>query len=184
LLITGLGNPGEKYARTRHNLGFMVADRLADRHSVDFKDGFKGLWGDFQLAGKHFILKPFTFMNLSGQSVAALMNFYKITPEELLVVQDDLDIEFGRIKFRCGGSSGGHKGIDSIISCVGSATFTRLKMGIGRAPHGTVGHVLGRFEDDAALDKFVDLASDAVDAFLKSGLKEAMNSFNNKSVLE
>ncbi len=185
LLIVGLGNPGSQYARTRHNLGFMVADRLAERFGTGFKDGFKGLWGEFRTDEKHFILKPVTFMNLSGQSVAPFMSFYRIEPESLIVIQDDLDMEFGRIKFRKDGSSGGHNGIKSIIELIGTDKFVRLKMGIGKSRRGgTVGHVLGKFENDAELDKFIELGTDAVEALVRNGLKSAMNSYNNKSIFD
>ncbi len=185
LLIVGLGNPGSQYAKTRHNLGFMVADRLAERFGTGFKDGFKGLWGEFRTDEKHFILKPMTYMNLSGQSVAPFMSFYKIEAESLIVIQDDLDMEFGRIKFRKDGSSGGHNGIKSIIELIGTDKFVRLKMGIGKSRRGeTVGHVLGKFESDAELDKFIELGTDAAEALVRNGLKSAMNSYNNKSVFD
>ncbi|GAB1536426.1 aminoacyl-tRNA hydrolase [Geovibrio sp. ADMFC3] len=185
LLIVGLGNPGVQYAATRHNLGFMVADKLAERYNSGFKDGFKGLWGEFRADEKHFILKPMTYMNLSGQSVVPFMSFYKIEPESLLVIQDDLDMEFGRIKFRNGGSSGGHNGIKSIIELLGTDKFVRLKMGIGKSRSGgTVGHVLGRFEDKEQLEKFVELGTDSAEAFVKGGLKSAMNTYNNKSIFD
>ncbi|WP_022852218.1 aminoacyl-tRNA hydrolase [Limisalsivibrio acetivorans] len=186
MLIVGLGNPGTKYAGTRHNLGFMVADELADRFGVSYGDGFKGLYGDFVLGGeKHWLLKPLTYMNLSGQSVGQLFRFYKMEPADVLVVQDDLDIPFGKIKLKRGGTSGGHNGIESIIQSIGSKDFPRLKMGIGKTERrGTVGHVLGKFTSEEPLDDFVKLGADACEEFLKSGIQAAMNSFNNKSVVE
>jgi PTH1 family peptidyl-tRNA hydrolase len=184
LLITGLGNPGVQYARTRHNLGFMVADRLAERYNSVYKDGFKAHWAEFREGDKHFILKPMTYMNLSGQSVSPFMSYYKIDPENLIVIQDDLDMEFGKIKFRKDGSSGGHNGIKSIIELLGTDKFARLKMGIGKSRGGTVGHVLGKFENEEELEKFVELGTDAVEALVKNGLKTAMNTFNNKSIYD
>lgn len=185
LVIAGLGNPGVQYARTRHNLGFMVADRLASRFNTAFKEGFKGHWAEFREGDKHFILKPMTYMNLSGLSVSPFMSYYRIEPENLIVIQDDLDMEFGKIKFRKDGSSGGHNGIKSIIEQLGTDKFVRLKMGIGKSRSGgTVGYVLGKFENDDELDKFVELAADAAECIIKSGLRTAMNSFSNKSIYD
>lgn len=185
LLIVGLGNPGTQYARTRHNLGFMVVDKLAESHNISLKQGFNGLWGEFRLGEKHFVLKPTTYMNLSGQSVVPFMSYYKIEPEQLLVVQDDLDMEFGKIKLRSGGSSGGHNGIKSIIELLGTDKFIRLKMGIEKSDRtGTTQHVLGKFESDEELKEFIELGTDAVECFIKDGIKIAMNSFNNRSIFD
>jgi len=152
VLIVGLGNPGEKYDRTRHNLGFMVADRLAYDNSASFKEGFKGVYAEFFMDGeKHYILKPFTYMNLSGESVQPLAAYYKIDVEDIIAVHDDMDIEFGRMKLKKGGNDGGHKGIRSMIQMLGDKDFVRLKMGIGKdGLRDTIGHVLGKFSPEEA----------------------------------
>ncbi|MGD9809048.1 MAG: aminoacyl-tRNA hydrolase [Deferribacterales bacterium] len=184
MLIVGLGNPGEKYDRTRHNLGFMVADRLAYEYSASFKEGFKGIYAEFFLNGeKHYILKPFTYMNLSGESVQPLAAYYKIDVEDIIAVHDEMDIEFGRMKLKKGGNDGGHKGIRSMIQMLGDKDFVRLKMGIGKdGLRDTVGHVLGKFSPEEAekLDEFIDIGVKAVVCCINEGVRPAMNSFNSK----
>jgi len=187
MLIAGLGNPGSKYDRTRHNLGFMVIDELGSRYNADFREGYKGLYSSVIIEGeKVFLLKPMTYMNLSGESVAMLANFYKIEPEDIFVVHDDLDIEYGRIKLKKGGNSGGHNGIKSIISQTGSKDFIRLKCGIGKNDGGkdTTSHVLGKFkpEEKEKLEEYVNNCCDALVSCIKHGLRDAMNRFNNKSI--
>ena len=187
MIIVGLGNPGEKYAGTRHNIGFMVADVLAEKLGGVYKDGHKGLYTEvFTGDKKVFILKPLTYMNLSGDSVASLANFFKVEPEDILVVHDDMDIEFGRIKFRRNGRAGGHNGIKSVIERLGTEDFCRLKMGIGKSGRGAVGHVLGKFAPDEKeiLDEFVRLGLQACESFIKDGIRKAMNEFNNRSIIK
>lgn len=184
MLIVGLGNPGEKYDRTRHNLGFMVADKLASEYSASFSKGFKGEYAEFFLNGeKHYILKPYTFMNLSGESVQPLAAYYKIDAEDIIAIHDDMDIEFGRLKLKKGGKDGGHKGIRSMIQMLGESDFIRLKMGIGKdSRKDTVGHVLGKFsgEETEKLDEFIDNGVKAVVCCIKDGVRSAMNVFNTK----
>lgn len=187
MLIVGLGNPGDKYIKTRHNLGFMVADELADEFSATFSDGFKGAYAQFLFEGeKHFVLKPQTYMNLSGESVQALAAYYKVDPEDVIVVHDDLDIGFGRLKIKNGGNAGGHNGIKSIIQHLGTNSFLRFKMGIGKDDKKeTVGHVLGKFstEESEKLDEFIKIGVQAVVCCLKEGMRPAMNQFSNRSVI-
>lgn len=183
-LVIGLGNPGKEYAMTRHNAGFMVVDRLADdfRISMD-KSKFETIYGKGKVHGNDVILaKPQAFMNRSGSSVYRLANFYRISCEEMLIIHDDIDLAFGRIKIKEKGGDGGHKGIRSIIDAFGGGNFTRLRIGIGRSEvgAGVVNHVLGRFnpEEKAFLDKIISTAMDAALTILCEGAKEGMNRFN------
>jgi PTH1 family peptidyl-tRNA hydrolase len=183
LLIVGLGNPGKQYEDTRHNIGFMVLDSFG----VDFKEGFNGLFATENISGKKvYFLKPFTFMNLSGQSVGAISKYFDIEIPNILVVHDDLDMDFGKIKFRKKGSSGGHNGIKSIISHLSSEDFPRLKMGIGKAKGNASKFVLNSFNSDEKkhLDDFIKLGKDAVSIYILEGLKVAMNKFNNLNILQ
>lgn len=136
-LIVGLGNPGEKYLKTRHNAGFLFLDHLIDFFSLpEYQPKFKGAFSEGMIYGhKLYFLKPLTFMNSSGQSVSALAHFFKILPEEILVVHDELEVEFGKIRVKIGGSSGGHNGIKSIEQSMGSPNFWRLRIGISRPVH-------------------------------------------------
>jgi len=183
LLIVGLGNPGKQYADTRHNIGFMVLDSL----NLDYKEGFNGLFASENIAGKKvYFLKPFTFMNLSGQSVGEIARYFDIEPQNILVVHDDLDMDFGKMKFRRKGSSGGHNGIKSIISHLSTEDFPRLKLGIGKARGNSSSYVLNQFnsEEKKHLSKFIDKSKDAVITYIKEGLKIAMNQFNNVNILQ
>jgi len=185
-LIVGLGNPGKEYALTRHNIGFMVIDELIKDFNIDYRGGFKGDYAVSDIFNKRvYFLKPQTYMNLSGDSVSAIANYFKIETDNILVVHDDIDMEFGKFKLKKGGSSGGHNGIRSIITCLDSEDFIRAKCGIGR-PERKSGrnYVLSKFEDGemVLLSDFLRLAKDAIICYLKCGLKEAMNSFNNKSI--
>lgn len=183
-LVLGLGNPGPEYDGTRHNVGFDLVDRLAtdrglkwDRNSK-FKAKTAGSPSDAVFA------KPLTFMNLSGNAAARLARFYKLTPEQILVAYDDVDLPIGRIRFRANGSAGGHNGIKSLIEYLGTDAFPRLKIGIGASGEdGMVDHVLGRFSDEEReeLEKVLAIASDGVNCALSSGLDAAMNEFNRKS---
>lgn len=184
MLIVGLGNPGDKYVRTRHNMGFLVADRLAGEYSAAFSKGFRGEYAEFFLnGGKHYILKPHTYMNLSGESVQLLASYFKIETEDIIAIHDDMDIEYGRMKIRKGGNDGGHKGIRSMIQMLGDKSFTRMKMGIGKdGQKDTIGHVLGKFSPEEAekLDEFIDIGVKAVVCCINEGVRAAMNSFNAK----
>ncbi len=190
-LVAGLGNPGTKYELTRHNAGFMVADILASRAGVVFETVHRGpdrAEATFRHgADRIILLKPLTFMNRSGEAVAKVMNFFKIPLDNLLVIHDDLDMAFGRIKLVRSGGAGGHNGIRSIIASLGSRDFARLKIGIGR-PDGPVPvdrYVLSRFSSSESqlMEKVIDAAADAAECVLESGLQEAMNRFNGKSVI-
>lgn len=151
-LFIGLGNPGKKYAQTRHNVGFMVIDELAKKWGVSMSEErkFKGIIGSAHVNGeKVLLLKPTTFMNLSGESVQAVMDFYNIDDEDIIVIYDDLDMEVGKIRGRLKGSAGGHNGIKSMILHLAGENFKRLKIGIDKSPYGkTTDHVLGKFTDE------------------------------------
>lgn len=183
-LVIGLGNPGKEYAMTRHNAGFMVVERLADafRISMD-KNKFDTIYGKGKIQAKDVMLaKPQAFMNRSGSPVQKLAGFYRISCEDMLIIHDDIDLAFGRIKIKEKGGDGGHKGIKSIKDAFGGGNFTRLRIGIGRSEAGAdvVNHVLGRFnpEEKALLDKIIATAMDAVLTILCEGAKEGMNRFN------
>lgn len=184
-LIVGLGNPGREYQDTRHNIGFMVVDALANQLQVSWSHEKRWDCALAKFAGG-WLLKPFTYMNASGEAVSAVSRFYKIEPEEVLAVYDDVDLPLGTLRFRNGGSAAGHNGVRSLIAHLGDK-FPRLKVGIGAEqgrPAGDrmVGHVLGRFrEDEQTLAQIsVARAVDAVRMALNSGLDSAMNFFNRK----
>ena len=185
-LIVGLGNPGETYRDTRHNVGYMVLDEVARRMSTTFQHEKR--WNCMLArSGPTWLLKPLTFMNLSGEAVSTVANFYKIKPAETLVAFDDVDMPIGSLRIRASGSAGGHNGMRSIIAHLGTDAFPRLKLGIaaegGRpAGHKLAGHVLGRFTEDerAGILQSVDRAADAVLLALRSGIDAAMNLFNRK----
>ncbi len=184
-LIVGLGNPGLQYANTRHNCGFMVVDRLAQRWGIPLalEKRFQGSYGEgFALGGKRRLLKPETYMNRSGQSVRAVLDWYKLDPGSVLVVYDDMDLPLGRLRLRGSGSAGGHNGMKSVIQHLGSETFPRLRLGVGK-PKGNqdvVEHVLGGFApaEQAVLERVLRAAVEAVECCLQEGLMAAMNRFN------
>ncbi len=184
-LIVGLGNPGPQYANTRHNCGFMVVDRLAERWGIPLvlEKRFQGSYGEgLALGGKRRLLKPETYMNRSGEAVRAVLDWYKLAPSSVLVVYDDTDLPLGRLRLRGSGSAGGHNGMKSVIQHLGSEAFPRLRLGVGK-PKGNqdmVGHVLGRFEpaEQAVLERVLKAAVEAVECCLQEGLGAAMNRFN------
>ena len=184
-LIAGLGNPGPKYALTRHNAGFMVVDALAERFGCDMRRvKFKGLYGKCKIAGEDAVLlKPSTFMNLSGQSVTEAMNFFHIPPERVLLVFDDISLDVGRMRIRLKGSDGGHNGVKNIIYLSGSDRFPRVKIGVGHKPEGwdLANWVLSRFSGDEQklLDAVAKNAGDAVELILSGQPDKAMNRFNS-----
>jgi PTH1 family peptidyl-tRNA hydrolase len=191
-LVIGLGNPGRKYEETRHNIGFLVLGKLASRYGAEMANHLKWRAHVAKVPGTGTILmKPQTFMNESGQSVGAALRFYKWTPEEVLVVYDDVSLPFDSLRFRMAGSAGGHNGMKSIISHLGSDQFPRLKIGIGSAKHGTgndtqnsmVGHVLGKFSVDERnqLENTLASAAEAVQLALSEGVEAAANAFNSKN---
>ncbi|KAB2953035.1 aminoacyl-tRNA hydrolase [Heliorestis acidaminivorans] len=185
--IIGLGNPGREYEKTRHNIGFMVLDEIVSQWGDGkYTSKFQGAFAEARLGSdKVLLLKPQTYMNLSGQAVGALVNFYKIDLQDLLVIYDDLDLDLGRLRLRSRGSSGGHNGIKSIISQLGSDSFPRLKMGIGRPPAGrsAASYVLESFAtaDADSLEKMIDEACKATALWVAEGTTAAMNQFNGKS---
>jgi PTH1 family peptidyl-tRNA hydrolase len=187
-LVVGLGNPGSRYQWTRHNAGFMVLDRLSVMTGIPItRKNFSGLCGEGHWQGERIILlKPQTFMNLSGRSVSEAVRFHKIELDDLIVVHDDLDIPFGRIKMKTGGGNGGHNGLKSLTSSLGSGDFIRLRVGIGRPARGdVVDYVLSPFARDEMNDLLpvLDGAADMLETLLKEGLPKAMSIFNNKDLL-
>lgn len=185
-VIAGLGNPGAQYANTPHSIGFEVVDAIAREIGAEWKANasFKGEIASGMFGGvKVLLLKPMTFMNLSGDSVAPVVRYHNATPADLLVVQDDIDLPVGRIRIRMGGSAGGHNGLKSIIERVGSPAFTRLKLGVGRDAHDrtrVVGHVLGKFDAETrrTMDEVVAAAVKAAAAVIATSPTEAMNVWN------
>lgn len=182
--IVGLGNPGMSYQGTRHNVGFMVVDELADRWGIKLNQSkFKGLAGEGNVQGtKVILLKPMTYMNLSGESVRALMDFYKADLADGLIIYDDLDTELGRIRLRYQGSAGGHNGIKSIISHVGTQSFNRVRMGISRPQPGDIisDYVLSSFakREQPLLKDMIAYACDSIEYALTHPFEETMGKFN------
>ena len=182
-LIVGLGNPGARYAHSRHNAGFLIADRFARAHELDFaRKRFNAQIAEGAVAGQRvMVAKPQTFMNSSGEAVGKLYAFYKIAPHDLLVIYDDLDLPLGKLRLRADGSSGGHHGMESIIARIGTSDFPRLRIGIGRPnPDADIDHVLGNFdpEERDIMNETFTRAADAIDMWLKDGIDKAMNRFN------
>ena len=189
-LIVGLGNPGTKYAQTRHNVGFDLLDILAKRWQIGFSDRkqFQGIYGEG--FGSHNakirLLKPQTFMNLSGQSVRSTIDWFKLAPESVLVVYDDLDLPLGKIRLRLSGSAGGHNGMKSIITHLGTQNFPRVRIGIGKScgEKDTISHVLGKFSatEVPIVSDVIYLVNDAIEMSLKQGMEKAMSLYNSKSI--
>ncbi len=182
-LVVGLGNPGTRYARNRHNIGFIVADALARAHHARFaRKRFNAQLAESAMADvRVLIAKPQTYMNASGDAVGKLFAFYKIAPTDLLVIYDDLDLPLGKLRLRADGSAGGHHGMESIIARVGTNKFPRLRIGIDRpTPDADVDHVLGNFQDEerAVVEETVSRAVSAIEIWLESGIVVAMNRFN------
>ena len=185
-IVAGLGNPGGKYENTRHNVGFHVVDTLADRMGVrvDEKKHF-ALCGKGILAGQRVVLlKPQTYMNNSGQSLRAAADFYKVAPEEIIVISDDIDLEQGQLRIRLKGSAGGHNGLKSIIQHLGAQDFPRVRVGIGGKPEGwdLADYVLGQLKgnDAEAMQNAYHTAADAVEVMISEGGDIAMNRYNRK----
>ena len=181
-VIVGLGNPGKKYTQPRHNLGFMVMDELADRHGLTFKSG-RGVFLESRMPDGSLLVKPMTFMNLSGQALADVSRRYPLNPEETLLVHDDLDVDFGRLKIRPTGSAGGHNGLKSVFSVLGTQNIPRIKIGINTPERRQMDaeiYVLKPFlpEERETVKEMVQKAADAVELFLKEDLNTAMNRYN------
>lgn len=186
-LIVGLGNPGEEYVKTRHNVGFRVVDAVADRYGLRFSDKrSSSRIAEGLVAGRRVVLaKPFTYMNESGRAIVGLRQWYKIDPaNELLVVYDDLDLPFGALRLRERGSAGTHNGMRSVVAQLGSQQFPRLRVGIDPTPTGwnTANYVLSRFsrEQEAEMPPLLAAAADAVEVVLRDGLTAAMNRYNGQ----
>ena len=181
-LIVGLGNPGKEYDGTRHNIGFAAVDYIADKYNIELnRIKFKGIFGEGLINGKKVILlKPTTYMNLSGESIREVVNFYKISNEEVIVIYDDISLEVGRLRIREKGSHGGHNGIKSIIANLGTDVFPRVKIGVGAPKGNLVSHVLGKFSDDEVeiLRETIKASSDAVSIMISKDTKEAINKLN------
>lgn len=184
--IAGLGNPEKKYENTRHNIGFDVIDAIAEKYSIAVREkGFKALYGKGVIEGQRVILvKPQTYMNLSGESVREVMDYYRIAPENLVVISDDVALAVGGIRIRKRGSAGGHNGLKNIILHLGTEEFNRIRMGVGEKPKGwdLADYVLGHFpkEERETLDHSVEDAVSAVRVLLTEGADRAMNLYNRK----
>jgi PTH1 family peptidyl-tRNA hydrolase len=179
-LIVGLGNPGREYRATRHNVGFMILDRISASAGAAWRTE-KAWQAELARAGEVFLCKPQTYMNLSGESVGAIAGFYKIPTEQVLIVLDDMALPLGKLRLRANGSAGGHNGLQSVIEHLGTQQVARLRVGIGTAKPGeAVGHVLGRFalEETSALEQSLSRAVEAIDCAQTRGLEAAMNAFN------
>lgn len=183
-LIVGLGNPESDYSKTRHNMGFNVINKISEKYKIEVsKKKFDSLIGDGLIEGeKVILLKPQTYMNLSGKAIAQVVNFYKISLENIIVIYDDIDVEKGLIRIRKKGSSGSHNGMKSVVEELGTEEFARVRVGIGKPKYDNdmINYVIGAMseEDAEILDKGTDKAKDAIIDILKNGIDVAMNKFN------
>ncbi len=180
-LVVGLGNPGPRYAGTRHNVGAQAVETMTERHGLRLqKSKHAARVARGAEPAPVIFAVPDTFMNESGIAVARLMRYFKVQPHRLLVLCDDIDIPFGTIRIRPDGSSGGNNGLKSIVQSIGTQAFPRLRFGVGRPVHGAVDHVLGKFppEQELLLPRLLDLGDQAVTCILSQGVREAMNQFN------
>lgn len=181
-LIVGLGNPGEKYNSTRHNIGFEVIDYISNKYNIETnRIKFKGVYGEGFINGtKVILLKPTTYMNLSGESIREVVDFYKLQDDEVIVLYDDISLDIGKLRIREKGSAGGHNGIKSIISHLSSDVFPRIKIGVGQPKGDLVSHVLGRFSpaENEVLKESIEATSLAIEEIIREDTKSAMNKFN------
>jgi PTH1 family peptidyl-tRNA hydrolase len=183
LLVVGLGNPGGQYARTRHNVGWLVVDELAERRDGTFRGKFSGRLSEVRIGDSRVaLLKPETYMNESGRSIAAAVSFFKVAPEAVMVVHDDVDLEEGRLQVRGGGGLAGHNGLRSIAAATGTQDFLRLRIGVGRPERGdprpVADWVLSSFPQEADVEALVRRAADAVETVVIEGLEAAQRGFN------
>ncbi|MDO4689877.1 MAG: aminoacyl-tRNA hydrolase [Fusobacterium sp.] len=186
-IVIGLGNPGKQYENTRHNIGFMAIDMLIKKYGLDEKSKFQALISETNIKGEKIIfLKPQTFMNLSGNSIIEILNFYKLDPkEDIIVIYDDMDLPFGQLRVKDRGSSGGHNGIKSIISHVGE-NFIRIKCGIGNKKNNAVEHVLGKFNqtEQKELDEILTEIVSCIEAIISvQNLPQVMQIYNKKKII-
>ena len=181
-IIVGLGNPGKEYVNTRHNIGFHAIEWIADKYKIDInREKFKGIYGEGFINNEKVILfKPTTFMNLSGEAIRQLVDFYKISNNQLLIIYDDISLEVGKIRIRDKGSAGGHNGIKSIINNLNTEVFARIKIGVGQPKGDLVKHVLGKIDgtDKAILSDVLDITVSAVEIMIKTDTSTVMNQFN------
>ncbi len=184
-VIAGLGNPGEKYSFTRHNIGFVITGELASQNSITgrYESKFNAIMGKGSIEGEEvLIIQPQTFMNLSGESISKILNYYKLNQDDLIVVFDDLSLNLGKIRFRKSGSDGGHNGIKSIIKCTGGSNFPRLKVGIGPQPPymSSEAFVLQKFSKDEnkLLKKIIPGCIESLEFYLNNSLDDASNKYN------
>jgi peptidyl-tRNA hydrolase, PTH1 family len=183
LLVAGLGNPGREYERTRHNVGWLVADELARRHGGSFRGKFSGQFAETRLEELRLaLLKPETYMNVSGRSIGAARKFFKVDPADVLVVHDDVDLEPGRLQARFGGGLAGHNGLRSIAQSLGTNDFLRLRIGVGRPGRGdrrsVADYVLDEFEPEIDANELIGRSADAVETIARDGLEEAQRRYN------
>ena len=183
-IVVGLGNPGREYANTRHNAGYMALDLLAERFNIDIKrHNFRSVFGEGRIGSEKVVLaKPETFMNNSGFAVRDLMNWYKVPHDRILVIYDDADIPLGTIRMRDKGSAGSHNGMKSIVYQLGFDDFPRLRIGIGGAEHGMIGHVLGAFseEERPEIRRVLEDAASAAELIVRGDMQEAQARYNHK----
>lgn len=183
-IIIGLGNPGKEYAATRHNMGFMAIDRLAEKYGIDIIDlKHKGICGKGMIEGeKVMLVKPQTYMNNSGECVRELMDYYKTESEDIIIIYDDIDLDPGQLRIRKSGTAGSHNGMKSVISHMGTQIFPRVRIGVGAKPDGwdLADYVLSRItpEADKEIVKGIETAGEAVVSILSKGIDEAMNIYN------
>lgn len=182
ILIAGLGNPGKEYANTRHNVGFDAIDLIADGYNIEInRVKFKGVCGEGNIKGeKVMLLKPTTYMNLSGESLRSLMDFYKLEANQVIVIYDDISLPIGRLRVKEKGSAGGHNGIKSIINHLGTDVFARIKIGVGAPKGNLVSHVLGKFtkEEENILKDVLEVVVKATEKIVEDSPEKAMNEFN------
>jgi len=181
-LVVGLGNPGDEYKHTRHNVGFDVIDLMAEKYNARVnRIKFKGVYGEVSISReKVILLKPSTYMNLSGESVREASSFYKIPNENIIIIYDDISLDAGKLRIRSKGSAGGHNGIKSIIANLSSDIFPRIKIGVGQPEKSLIPHVLGRFskEHRVLVEKAFEASAKATQTIIEKGCTEAMNQFN------
>lgn len=182
-IVAGLGNPGREYCNTRHNIGFMIADVLSEKwRETNWCTRFDALIAEYKTAEPVLIVKPQTYMNLSGVAVGAIARWYKVPPEKIISIYDDMDLPVGKIRLRGKGSSGGHRGVESLLVHLGSEAFIRIRVGIGRPPGGwqVVDYVTSRFreEEAQAVIEAINTGAEAVEAVIRQGLVKAMNKIN------